>query len=121
MNGPGGNKELGDSGERAAEVFFAGQGFEVVARNFRCGRVGEIDLIVRKGDFFVFAEIKTRSSAAFGGAVYSLSQKKKNRMRKTAGFFIDSARPQLPRESVFRFDLVSIGPDGIEWIQDIIR
>ena len=92
-----------------------------VARNFRCGRVGEIDLIVRKGDFFIFAEIKARMTESYGGALYAISEKKKNRMRRTAGYFVDSSVPPLPRGSVFRFDLVSVGDDGVEWIPDIIR
>ena len=116
-----GAHELGTAGERAAERFYADQGYEIVARNFRCGRVGEIDLIVRKGDFFVFAEIKTRSGDAFGGGLYSLSAKKKNRIRRTAGFFIDSAIRSSGKGLLFRFDLVCVGPEGIELVEDILR
>ena len=121
MTEPLGTHEIGAAGERAAERFYEEQGYEIVARNFRCGRVGEIDLIVRKGDFFVFAEIKTRSGDAFGGGIYSLSEKKKNRMRRTAGFFIDSRLPASLKGLLFRFDLVCVGPEGIELVQDILR
>ena len=117
----GRKRELGAEGERAAGRFFEEHGFEIVARNFRCGRTGEIDLIVRKGDFFVVAEIKARTSEAFGGARFSLSERKKNRMRRTAGFFIDRTIPPLPRDTLFRFDLVCVGPEGIELVQDILR
>ena len=116
-----GAHELGAAGERAAERFYEEQGYEVVARNYRCGRVGEIDLIVRKGDFFVFAEIKTRRGDAFGGGIYSLNAKKKSSMRRTAGFFIDSELPASSKGLLFRFDLVCVGPEGIELIADILR
>lgn len=116
-----GAREIGMAGEREAERFYEEQGFEIVARNFRCGRVGEIDLIVRKGDFFVFAEIKTRRGEAFGGGLYSLSAKKKNSMRRTAGFFIDSVLPASSKGLLFRFDLVCVESDGIQLVADILR
>ena len=41
-------------------------GYDIVARNFRC-RLGELDIIARHGRQLVIAEVRLRSSAAFGG------------------------------------------------------
>ena len=57
-------RALGASGEQATADWYAANGYEVVARNWRC-RDGELDLIVRRGRAFVFCEVKTRSSTMF--------------------------------------------------------
>ncbi|MBV8236318.1 MAG: YraN family protein, partial [Acidimicrobiia bacterium] len=57
-------RALGASGEQAAADWYVTNGYEIVARNWRC-RDGELDLIVRRGRTFVFCEVKTRTSTAF--------------------------------------------------------
>jgi putative endonuclease len=44
---------------------------QLVERNFR-RRVGEIDLIVRRGDELIVIEVRTRSNNAYGGATASV-------------------------------------------------
>ena len=63
---------LGNEAERIAAQFFAAQGLTLVARNFR-RRLGELDLIARCGDVLVIAEVRTRSSNAYGGAAASIA------------------------------------------------
>ena len=53
------HNSLGKTGERLAENYLRKKGFRVLEKNFR-SRHGEIDLIVEKGDFLVFVEVKTR-------------------------------------------------------------
>lgn len=57
--------QKGKEGEDLAAKFLQQQGYEIVARNYRYKR-SEIDLIVRKGGWLVFVEVKMRSSNAFG-------------------------------------------------------
>ncbi len=47
----------GQAGERQAEAFLVGQGYEVLARNFRTRR-GEVDLIVCRSGRLAFVEVK---------------------------------------------------------------
>ena len=115
------NRSLGIRGELDAETFLVDQGFSVIAKNFRFGRNGEIDLIVRKENLFVFAEVKTRTGSAFGGGVYAISRPKKLNLEKTARFFIQKYPEAGQKGILFRFDLLSVSPSGIEWIKDIIR
>ncbi|MEJ0054518.1 MAG: YraN family protein [Bacteroidota bacterium] len=57
--------KTGEEGEDLAAAFLMEKGFSVLERNYRKKR-SEIDLIVRKGNWLVFVEVKTRSSTAFG-------------------------------------------------------
>ena len=63
------------SGARAEELcarVLQGAGLRLLARNWRC-RHGEIDLIADEGGTLVFAEVRMRSAAAFGGAAESVT------------------------------------------------
>lgn len=57
--------KTGTSGETAAREFLKEKGYEIVVSNYRY-RKSEIDLIVKKDNWLVFVEVKTRSSAYFG-------------------------------------------------------
>lgn len=57
--------EIGRLGENLAATFLEERGWEIVARNYRYKKA-EIDLIIRRDDWTIFVEVKTRSSTAFG-------------------------------------------------------
>lgn len=98
-------RTLGASGEQLAADWYAGNGYEVVARNWRC-RDGELDLIVRRGRAFVFCEVKTRSSVAFGAPVEAVTRAKQVRLRHLAARWLDDhARV---RATEIRFDVASV-------------
>ena len=59
-----GRRALGTSGERLAEQALAVRGLRTVARNART-RWGEIDLVCRDADGYVFVEVKTRHASSF--------------------------------------------------------
>jgi putative endonuclease len=115
------NRELGTGGEDAAAAFLISKNFSIIERNFRYGKTGEIDIIARRGDLVVFVEVKSRSSARYGGALYSIGSKKKASLKKAAGAFIAS-RPEYNRkELTFRFDLISVTAGSIDWLEDMFR
>lgn len=95
---------LGRCGEDLACDLYAGLGFEVVDRNWRC-RSGEIDVIVRRGDLVVFCEVKTRRSGRFGGPVAAVGAEKQRRLRRLAAGWLAERRPGRVR---VRFDVVSV-------------
>jgi len=68
-------RALGLAGERAAETALARSGMRVVARNQR-SRFGEIDLVCRDRDGYVFVEVKTRSAASFVAAAEAVDRRK---------------------------------------------
>lgn len=92
------------------------QGFTVLARNFRC-RMGELDIVARRSQLLVIAEVRLRSRAEFGGAAHSISATKRARIVRATRFLL-RVRPALA-QLVVRFDaLLLSAPDGpIEWIE----
>jgi putative endonuclease len=57
--------KTGSKGENLAAEFLKTKGFEIVARNYRFKKA-EIDLIIRRENWLIFVEVKTRSSSNFG-------------------------------------------------------
>ncbi len=106
-------RELGASGEEAVASWYEARGYEIVVRNWRC-REGELDLIVRDGRAFVFCEVKTRTSDAFGAPVEAVNRAKQERLRRLAARWLTEA-PLRPRE--IRFDVASVMGDHIEVLE----
>jgi putative endonuclease len=110
------------SGRRAEELaaeFLRAQGFEILQRNY-LRRLGELDVIARRADLLVIAEVRTRSSAAFGGAAASVDRRKQQRIIRAATALLQQ-RAELARLAV-RFDVIVVSdPHGaaprIEWIR----
>ena len=85
---------LGALGERLASEHLERQGYRILERNFRC-RMGEIDLIARRGSELVFGKEKQR------------------RLRLTAEYYL-SARPWA-QDLQARFDVIEVyAPRGTE-------
>jgi putative endonuclease len=108
----------GRSGEEAALHAYERNGYSLLARNWRC-ELGELDLVLRRGDLVVVCEVKARSGAAFGGGYESVTWSKRRKLRTLAEAFIE--RNGLHRARV-RFDVASVwlgrGDPDVELFQD---
>jgi putative endonuclease len=95
---------------------FEDAGFTVLERNFRC-RAGELDIVARRDEVLVIAEVRLRSNVDFGGAAASITAEKRNRIVRAARFLLRT-RPSLAELAV-RFDIVLLSEaDGeIEWVE----
>jgi putative endonuclease len=107
-------RALGASGEEAAANWYVANGYEVVARNWRC-RDGELDLIVRRGRAFVFCEVKTRTSTRFGAPVEAVTRTKQVRLRHLAARWL--ADHAGMRAAEIRFDVASVLAGQVEIVQ----
>ena len=107
-------RALGASGERLAADWYERNGYQVVARNWRC-RDGELDLVVRRGRAFVFCEVKTRTSAAFGAPVEAVTRQKQVRLRHLAARWLDDHAGI--RATEIRFDVASVLAGQLEIVQ----
>ena len=96
--------ELGRRGEDVAARWFEGDGYVVVERNWRT-RTGEIDLIVRRGATTVFAEVKTRTSVAYGHPFEAITAEKAARLRRLAA---EWCREHGPLPGGVRIDAVAV-------------
>ena len=109
-------KQLGDTAEDAALVHLCERGLRLLQRNYRTpGRGGgEIDLIMRTSDgTVVFVEVRRRGSVSHGGAAASVSAVKQRRIVFAARHYL----MRLREPPACRFDVVTVEPSGIEWLQ----
>ena len=72
---------LGAYGEALAANFLQDQGYEIIERNWRC-REGELDLIARENDSWVFVEVKTRRSTSADSGFEAIDEIKQQKMRR---------------------------------------
>ena len=107
--------DTGRDGEAAAERLYVGHGFRVIARNWRC-RIGELDLVVARGDLVAVCEVKARRGAGFGGGWEAVDRRKRAKLRALAEAFFASSGL---RPSSIRFDVASVAmaSDGSARVQ----
>ena len=105
-----GRLRIGALGEDAAVDLLRRDGYRIVARNHRCPR-GEIDVVAEKGEVLVFVEVRTRTSALFGGPEETVDFRKQRRVIAAARDFLAQRRGP-PRAA--RFDVIAVvdGPGG---------
>lgn len=111
--------ETGRAGEQLAASHFIKLGFEVVERNFRSRRA-EIDLIVKRDNWLIFVEVKTRSSSDYGEPEAFVDRKQTRNIFDAAEDYIYS-RNWLGH---IRFDIISVKlgrPPEIVHFEDAIN
>src|SRR5438105_3801812 len=97
-------QELGRTGEDAVAGWYEQHGYQVVVRNWRC-REGELDLVVRRGRTYVFCEVKTRTTDAFGVPAEAVTRTKQTRIRHLAARWLTEGEV---RAVAIRFDVASV-------------
>jgi putative endonuclease len=99
----------GKWGEEKAEAFLKGEGFEIIARNWRYKRA-EIDIVAKENGILVFIEVKTRGYILFGSPEGTVDKVKRRLIIDAAMGFMRS----IGYEWEIRFDIVSIvgQPEG---------
>jgi putative endonuclease len=85
----------------------------VVVRNWRCD-VGEIDLIVRRGDCVVFVEVKARADDRFGPAVAAVGFAKQRTIRRVAARWLAAC---ATGHVDLRFDVVGVTGARVDVIE----
>lgn len=99
-------QRIGMSAEQAAAAFLQAQGARILLRNYHC-RCGELNIIARIGDEeLIIAEVRTRSSDAYGGAAASVDGRKRQRLIRAAGRLLQERR-DFARLRV-RFDVIVV-------------
>ena len=78
---------IGEQAERMARTMLEAAGLVWVAGNVRY-KVGELDLIMQDGPELVFVEVRSRRSAAFGGAAGSVDGRKRLRLQRAASRYL---------------------------------
>ena len=99
-----------------AAGWYVQQGYTVLARNWRC-RDGELDLVVGRSGTYVFCEVKTRRSDAFGVPAEAVTRPKQRRIRRLALRWLSEAGGGGGGHRVLRFDVVAILDGRLEVIE----
>jgi putative endonuclease len=120
MNAPR-NRELGAGGEESAAAYLSDRHYAIIRRNYRFGKYGEIDIIAGKDRLVIFVEVKSRSTERFGGALFSISAKKKQSLKSAARAFLQENPQYNDPAYTFRFDMIAVSGVTIDWIEDIFR
>jgi putative endonuclease len=98
--------DLGAKGEELAVAWYTGQGYLVLARNWRC-REGELDLVVSRDRCVVFCEVKTRTGTGFGLPAEAVTGEKQRRLRRLATRWLGQQAPSGGFAEV-RFDVAAV-------------
>ncbi|SFA77915.1 putative endonuclease [Acetitomaculum ruminis DSM 5522] len=101
---------MGSENEIKAAAYLESKGYLILDRNFRMGKSGEIDLVAKSGETYVFVECKFRNNKKYGDPLEAVNYKKQKQISKTAMFYyikkgIDDTTP-------CRFDVVAIYTEG---------
>lgn len=95
--------KTGKAGEESAAAYLQSKGYEILVRNYR-HKHGEIDLIVKKGSFIVFVEVKTRSYSFYGEPEAFVDSRKAATVSRAA----EQYTYENKYEGNIRFDIVSV-------------
>ncbi|HXZ93108.1 MAG TPA: YraN family protein [Burkholderiales bacterium] len=90
-------------------------GLRILARNWRC-RHGEIDLVAEDRGTLVFAEVRLRRSAFFGGAAESVTAVKRRRLVAAARLYLAGRGEVACRFDVLLLDRADAA--RIEWLRN---
>lgn len=95
--------KIGKMGEEVTVHWLKNQGWEILARNWRCPH-GEIDIIARQGDIVAFVEVKTRTVGYLSSPLEAINIIKQHKILKTAWLWLEEVKIQEQP----RFDVAAI-------------
>ena len=102
-------KDLGNAGEEFVINYLQSKNYEILARNFRFGRMAEVDIIATINDIIIFVEVKTRNSYRYGTPAESVTLKKQQKIIKAAIKFLQDNNLF---DNSCRFDVIEVFANG---------
>ena len=97
------HNEIGRKGEILAAEYLAGEGYSLVALNWRY-KHKEIDIIAYDQDRLVIVEVKLRSTDYFGDPSEAVTKKKQRFLIEAAEAYLET----IETAPEVRFDIISI-------------
>ena len=98
-------RAIGTEREQKSVEFLIENGYAILKLNYRVGRIGEIDIIAREGQYICFIEVKTRKSYSFGVPSESVTFKKQEKIKLLASIYLTNTGNIDKR---IRFDIVEV-------------
>ena len=111
------HNELGKKGEKLAIEYLRLKEYEIIEQNYRYQKA-EIDIIAKRGNLLIAAEVKTRSTPEFGNPQDFVKPKQIQQLVKAMNFYVENSGLEVD----VRFDIIAIiknkAGTKIEHIQD---
>ncbi|GAA0855651.1 YraN family protein [Aliiglaciecola litoralis] len=114
---PSNSNDRGQAAENAAKGYLQQQGLVHHCSNFHC-RFGEIDLVMRDQQEWVFVEVKYRSNTRHGCAVEFFHTAKRKKFTLAVEHFMHQHHLN-PASVPHRIDLVAIDDDHVQWFKSV--
>lgn len=102
-----GARQSGAAAELAVANYLESQGFALIGRNVRVGRL-EIDLIVRDGPAIAIVEVRTRGPNSYQRGLDSITAQKRKRVRQAGERLWRTRFSKIPTLERMRFDAASV-------------
>ncbi len=113
--------EVGNKFEKHALDYLIKHGAILISKQYK-SKYGEIDLIVIIDETIIFVEVRARKNNLYGGALYSITQAKQNKIIQTAQAFIQEQQIiQKLGKFNYSFDVIIFENGKIEWIKNCIE
>jgi putative endonuclease len=106
------NSDIQKVGEDAAAKLLVADGWTVLHRNWSL-RLGEIDIVARRGGCLAFVEVKARQAPAYVDPALGVDWRKQRQLRRVAEAYLALEKPSFTE---CRFDVIGVvvGPTGIQ-------
>jgi putative endonuclease len=105
----------GRAAERRALWHYRLRGYRVLGTNVWIGG-NELDLILRRGRWLVFCEVKAKAGARYGDPFEMVTEEKQRRLRRAAEAWL-AANPELT-ELEPRFDVVAFRGERLDRLEE---
>ena len=107
-------RKIGSYYEQKAVEYLKAHGFTIVELNYT-SKVGEIDIIAKDKNTYVFVEVKYRKNDSYGNPLEAIDFRKQNKIRNVARIYIHEKN--LYNYNI-RFDAIAILNNNITHIKD---
>lgn len=111
------SKDIGDHAEQRAKAFLQAKGLVFIEQNFRV-KVGEIDLIFKQQNQWVFVEVKFRSNKEHGCAAEYFTSSKRSKMNRAIMCYLQQHNLNLHHTSL-RIDVIAIDNNELTWLKNV--
>ena len=108
---------VGNLGERLAAAYLRRKGYKILERNYflvasHGPKIAEIDIVAKKGDCFVFVEVKTIKANSKFLAQDKVNEQKLWKIAKAAEMWL--IQNKIPLDSKWQIDVIAVEllPDG---------
>lgn len=110
-------KQTGDAAEERAKTFLMAQGLSFIAQNYAV-KTGEIDLIFKDLQQWVFVEVKYRADSTHGCAAEMFTPSKRAKLTRAIMCYLQSLDLNCHHTDM-RIDLVAIDSEHLNWIKNV--